>query len=377
MRIRSSSNRWYRKVLLLATLLPCLLSTEPVSAQSKLSNHKSELIREALVNVVNREKLPGMIAAIANADGVMAIGSAGVRKEGSNVAITDSDLFHIGSCTKAMTATLLAQFVDEGVITWDTTLIDVFPEYRIKIHPDYYKVTLWQLLTHRAGVPANAKDWWVHQKMELKARRQTIMLENLKEARSEKPGQFLYSNLGYMIAGSMAEKLSGTRWETLMKNYLFTPLKMDSVGFGPPGTKWKADQPWGHVKSAGKWQAKQFDNAEPLGPAGRVHCSIEDWAKFIALQLPGKNKPILDRKSLDRLIDSDDDYAAGWMVGERSWAKGITLTHSGSNTMWYAVVWVAPKLNRAFIVATNSMDEKSAAICDKMIGELISIDNEE
>ncbi len=362
----------------MSALLTFLFSWHATEAQTKPNSEKSAKIREVLADFVTREKLPGMIAAITNAEGVIAIGSAGVRKEGSKIAITDGDIFHIGSCTKSMTSTLLARFVDEGVIEWETTLIEIFPEYRSKIHPDYHKVTLWQLLTHRAGLPANAKDWWVHRNKKLIARRQFIMLENLKEAPTEEPGQFLYSNLGYMIAGCMAEKLSRTSWETLIKNYLFDPLNMGSAGFGPPGTKWKTDQPWGHEKKNGEWQAKQFDNAEALGAAGRVHCSLEDWAKFIALQLPGKSKPILNRKSLEKLIKpTDGDYAAGWKVVKRPWAKGVALTHNGSNTMWYTVVWVAPELDRAFIVATNSKDDKSAAICDKMIGKLISIDKGE
>lgn len=376
MRIRSASDHWYRQVFLISALLTSLLSANFALAQTKSENDKSVKIREALTDIVTREKLPGMIAAITNADGLIAIGSAGVRKVGSNEAVTENDLFHIGSCTKAMTSTLLARFVDEGVITWETTLIEIFPEYRRKIHPDYHQITLWQLVTHRAGLPANAKDWWNHRNKKLIARRQFIMLENLKEAPTGKPGQFLYSNLGYMIAGCMAEKLSKTSWEVLMKDYLFDPLDMKSAGFGPPGKRNQIDQPWGHAKKNGQWQAKQFDNAETLGPAGRVHCTLEDWAKFIALQLPAKKTPILNRKSLDHLIEPDGDYAAGWLVAQRSWAKGTTLSHSGSNMMWYTLVWVAPELNRAFIVATNSKDDKSAAVCDKMIGKLIAIDKE-
>ena len=78
---------------------------------------------------------------------------------------------------------------------------------------------------------------------------------------------------------------------------------------------------------------------------------------------------------LNKLKAPTDQYAGGWIVVKRSWGKGFVLTHSGSNTMWYTVVWVAPRLNRAFIVATNSKDENSRSICDKLIGKLIKIDN--
>lgn len=52
-----------------------------------------------------------------------------------------------------MTATMIATLVAEGKLSWETKLIEAIPELRGKIHTDYYKITLWQLLTHRAGIP--------------------------------------------------------------------------------------------------------------------------------------------------------------------------------------------------------------------------------
>ena len=361
------------QVLRLATLcgiVLCLAAHHSARAQ----NNQSELIRQALQATIEQEKIPGMVAAITDADGVLAIASAGIRKAGSKEEFSPTDLIHIGSCTKAMTSALMAVFVEKNLISWDTTLIEVFPEYRSKIHPDYHQVTLWQLLSHRAGLPANAEDWWVHRRKKVIERRQTIMLENCSDAPKGKAGDYLYSNLGYMIAGCMAEKIGRKSWEELIEKHLFQPLQMKSAGFGPPGSERKADQPWGHVRSGNQWTPKHFDNAEALGPAGRVHCSVEDWAKFVALQMP-ESSSLLKRESLNTLITPQaGEYAGGWIVVKRPWAKGTALTHSGSNTMWYCVVWAAPEINRAYLVATNSRDDKTPKICDQFIGKLIEID---
>ncbi len=112
-----------------------------------------------------------MVAAIISSDGVISISSAGVRKAGSGIAFTTDDLVHLGSCTKAMTSTMIATLVAEGKLDWDTKLIDVIPELKGNIHSDYYNITLWQLLTHRAGLPRNAMDWDAHKKKEIKERR--------------------------------------------------------------------------------------------------------------------------------------------------------------------------------------------------------------
>ncbi|MFK5924269.1 MAG: serine hydrolase domain-containing protein [Verrucomicrobiota bacterium] len=361
------------KVVIFLFTLP-LLVCQTSQAQTKIEREKSALIKAALIKSINQNKIPGMLAAIIDSDGLIAIAAAGVRKSGNKKKITPQDLVHLGSCTKAMTSTLLARFVDESSISWETTLIEVFPEYKNKIHPDYHQTTLWQLATHRSGIATNAQDWRAHRNMTIKVRRQTIMLENLKQASAGKPGEFLYSNLGYMTAACMIEKLSRTSWEDLMKSFIFKPLDMKSAGFGAPGRPGEIKQPWGHIKKSGRWSPIQSDNAAALGPAGRVHCSLQDWAKFIALQLPEKTPVILNRKKLDRLIQPTGEYAAGWLVTQRTWGKGTVLSHSGSNTMWHALLWVAPKLDRAYLVVTNSNDEKSTVICDDMIGKLIAID---
>ncbi|NRA37905.1 MAG: penicillin-binding protein, partial [Planctomycetes bacterium] len=135
------------------------------------------------------------------------------------------------------------------------------------------------------------------------------------------------------------------------------------------------DQPWGHVYKNDIWHALQVDNPAPLGPAGRVHCQITDWLDFLRLQLPlyAKKNVLLNDDQLQRLIIPNGDYAAGWIVGHRPWAQGITLWHNGSNTTWYTNVWIAPKIDRIFLVALNSYNDQSAQICDEMIGQLINM----
>ncbi|MBT5909659.1 MAG: beta-lactamase family protein [Opitutae bacterium] len=360
----------FRKIISIVTLF---LLIQPAYAELSKEEAKSKKVEEVLTKTVAQAKVPGMVAAITSSKGVLAIGTAGVRKIGTDVKLTKLDRIHLGSCTKAMTSVLLATLVAEEKLTWETSLIDILPELKGKIHSHYHTITVWQLLTHRAGVEANAASWWIHGKMELKKRRLAILQANLKQAPARKHGVYHYSNLGYMIAGCMAEKVTASTWESLMQKRIFDPLGMDSTGFGPPGASGKTDQPWGHVRSGDRWRPRQFDNAEALGPAGRVHASFADWAKLLAMQLSGGKSLGLDRKILDKLITPTGNYAGGWRVTKRPWGKGTVLTHSGSNAMWYALVWMAPQLDRAFLVATNSRDNDSHAICDQMIGKLIQI----
>jgi len=344
-------------------------------SRTRPDQSKSEAIRRALSEIVAAGKAPGMIAAIFSSHGLVAMGSAGVRKAGSAVVLTDHDLVHLGSCTKAMTAVMIATLVAEGKLGWDTKLTEAIPELNKGLHPDYRGVTLWQLLTHRAGVVNNAEDWGAHGDREIKERRLALLKDNLAQPAPTPVGGFSDSNFGYMIAACMAERITGSSWDALMKKRVFDPLGMSSAGFGEPDAGGAVDQPWGHVGSEGRWLPSRDYDEEALGPAGEIHCTVEDWGKFLALQLRDRN-PILDRKHLDKLLEPAGFYAGGWgIIDGLGWAKGKAHTHNGSNGLWYATVLVAPGIDRAFAVATNSRDfAETSDLCAGMLRQLKTLD---
>src|ERR1051325_7290743 len=94
----------------------------------------------------------GMAAAVLRGERIIAQGAAGGRKRGTAERITPDDRFHLGSCTKAMTATLVAMLVEEGKLSWTTTLGELFADTVKPMHPAWEKVTLRQGLAHRAGL---------------------------------------------------------------------------------------------------------------------------------------------------------------------------------------------------------------------------------
>ena len=300
-------------------------------------------------------KSPGLIAAIIDEAGVRAIASAGVRKQGAPEKFTIHDQVHIGPNAIAMTSTMLATLVEDGTFVngWDTTISEVFPELVSEIHHGYHHVTLWQLVSHAGGIAPNARNWWAHTGLEITERRYTIMKENLTHPPAGPIGEFRYSNLSYLVAGVMAEQLTGKSWETLMEERLFTPLGMDSAGFGPPSTPHKVDQPWGHEREGASWVPSQTGNPAALGPAGTVHVSIADWAKFIQLWFPNSGPKILDREALNTLITPrSGDYAAGWFMFPSTGTK----VSEGSNGYWDSTLWVIPDRERAYLVVANAYD---------------------
>jgi CubicO group peptidase (beta-lactamase class C family) len=317
-----------------------------------------------------------LIGAVVSGGTIESLGAAGVRKVGDPQPVEPGDQVHLGSCTKAMTATMMGTLVDARTLEWSSTVRAVFGARAEPLHRDFQAVTLEQLLTHRAGLPADGPWWRLHGSNTTEQRRD-LLGRMMSAAPQSPPGtKYAYSNVGYALAGLMAEEVTGQSWETLMGERIFAPLGMSSAGFGAPGTAGKVDQPWGHTALGRVFLPSQSDNAPPLGPAGTVRCTVSDWGKFAVQHLgdPKTRPRLLQAETLRKLhTPAGGDYAAGWIVVERPWAGGVALTHSGSNTMWVAIIWVAPVRNFAVLVAANAGGKAAAAACDQAIGALVML----
>ena len=358
----------------------------------------------------------GMAAAVLRGERIIAQGVAGVRKRGTAERITLDDRFHLGSCGKAMTATLVAMLVEEGKLNWTTTLGEVFADTVKPIDPAWEKVTLRQVLAHRSGLRLDPDGlarvfnlFFLAPYASLRSRPESMRsseetlpqqrLEIARQALSCPPGippgtKFWYSNVGYILAGAVLEHLTGRAWEDLMRERLFQPLGISTGGFGQPGTAGKTDQPWGHSSFVGKPIAPGSPVAQfPLyyGPAGMAHMTITDWAKFIGLHLRGDPANPHCQAALLKLDTFAElhavaptatyskgcvmrgiiflcigdaapavTYCAGGFISPASWAKGTQpgdtgrrLWHAGGNGQWLCAAFIAPEIDFAVLVACN------------------------
>jgi len=333
-----------------------------------------------LAPIIQKHDVPGMAAAVVRNGEIVAVGVAGVRTRGKPDKVATADRFHIGSDTKAMTAMLCGILVDEGKLKWSQTLGETFPELKKSMNPQYQAVTLEQLLTHRGGAPGELeKDqlWgklWQYKGTPTGARRLLLQGVTSKPPQATPGTKFIYSNAGFSIAGYMAEKVTRKSWEDLMREKIFRPLGMASAGFGAPGTRAKNDQPRGHKADGSPVEpGPEADNPVAIGPAGIVHCSIGDWAKFAAANLPSAKTKLVKPETLEKLhtpARGDPPYAMGWIIADNQpWAGGPALTHAGSNTMWFAVAWLAPNKDFAVLVACNQANDQA---CNDAVLALIA-----
>jgi CubicO group peptidase (beta-lactamase class C family) len=323
-----------------------------------------------------------MAVAVVSPDRLVGLGVAGVRARGTNDTIERTDRFHLGSCTKAVTATLAAQLVAEGKLRWDSSVGAVLGPSVASMHDEWKAVTLDELLHHRGGAPngSDPKDWAAAWKCKESPQecRAAFVASMLSRPLAQPRGKYVYSNQGYAIVGRMCEVAAQRDWESLVIERIAKPLGATTAGFGPPSKAANGKAPRGHDETGA---VKDIDNPPAIGPGGTLHLSMEDWARFVASHLRGESTPALGIPT-DAFVHlhsapavDGDRYACGWRVAERTWG-GRVLTHAGSNTVWYCVAWLAPKPPQdepfAVLVACNQGGEKATQATDEAAAAAIA-----
>ncbi|MCJ7453169.1 MAG: beta-lactamase family protein [Steroidobacteraceae bacterium] len=330
------------------------------------------VLEETLAAARERDQLPA-VAALVQIDGrIEAEAALGVRALGHPEKVTLDDRWHIGSDTKAFTSTMIARLVERHVMSFDDTLATAFPSLAQDMDPAYRNVTVTQLLSHTAGLPALTDDkelpefLAVIQTVEgVREQRAAIARNYLTTPPASKSGEFAYSNLGFILAGAIAEARTGKTWEQLIRELVFEPLGIRNTGFGVPGNAGKVDEPWGHEEVAGKLvpidpARVDADNPLALGPAGTINIALRDWVLFAQDQLDGAHGhgKLLKPETYQTLqTPVTGNYALGW--GAKLGPDGVPLllTHSGSNGFWVADIRIMPLHNMIFLTVTNAGNE--------------------
>ena len=309
-----------------------------------------------------RHGLPALAIAVIDRDSIR-VTIRGVRKVGSPVPAQAGDLFHLGSLTKAMTATMIGRLVEAGTLTWNRTLIEAFPQFADSMVTAYRNVTLAQLLQHRGGMPAfeSIEDFaalpaFAGNDVE---QRRAFVRWLVTRAPAVAPGTYRYSNAGYGVAAAIAEAATGSSWEQLLASELLDPLGVEGT-FGWP-TDHDAAQPWGHIVEGGS--LVPFNPASGrvptvVAPAGDLSQSLEAYGRFARLHLRALlgTPQLLSATTFQTLhTPAAGDYAMGW---QKVTLQGrLVYTHEGSAGTFAAFVLLDPSRGGAYVIATNALSD--------------------
>ncbi len=249
-------------------------------------------LNERLINAVKNNIIPGMNYGIISNEEI--IGSIGYKKLfPDKEEISIDTLYDIASLTKVVvTVPLICKLIDEKKLSFMDNVKTYLNNFK------YDDVTIYHLLTHTSGLPADLNSKEIISKKELLDK--TYGMEKIYETGKE----VIYSDLGYILLGEIIEKIYNKSLDVVAKEELFIPLEMHSTTYNP--TNKEKCAPTEFTQERGLIQGIVHDEKAcslggVAGHAG-VFSTVKDLMNFVKMILNDgvyNNKQILSKNMID------------------------------------------------------------------------------
>jgi D-alanyl-D-alanine carboxypeptidase len=331
-----------------------------VSTTIGFGQQTNQLLDSLVKDTRLKYNIPSIAVSLITIDTVH-YGIAGNRKIHGNEAVKLTAKYHLGSNTKAITSFLAFKSIERGDVNLSTRFLELFPELKGQVGPDYDTIDLGDLLSHNAGVQSYTSgiEYKKLPKFEGTAteRRYAFVKYLLNQKPVKEKGT--YSNAGYIVAAMMLGKAKGGTYEEALEETM-KELDLDYfIGFP---NKQDTLNPWGHWKEGKNLIALSPDHFYKLEdyalPAGDVSMNILDYSSFIQLHLRGLHNlnNYLLSENYERMHFSLQNYSYGW--GNSNNNGSMISHHDGSAGTYYCHTVVLPAPGIAVVIMVNSAEGK-------------------
>lgn len=277
------------------------------------------------------------------------------RVHDSIITIKNKDSrFEIGSISKVFTATLLANFVNEGKVKLDDEINKALP-FQLK---DDIKITYIQLANHTSGLEKQPfvllPDWSPINPY------RNLTNEDLKKYMKDKlhllsiPGQeYHYSTIGMGVLGYTLSTLANKDYETLLQEKIFSKYKMiNSTSL----RHWENENIVHGIDNRGIVFEKNWDIGY-LKPGGGLVSTVEDLSKFAIAQFDSSNVELaLTRKKTFeteiKVKNNKMNIGLGWLIAEENTGE-VYFCHGGVTRGFCSNMVLNIKRKTGMIVLTN------------------------
>lgn len=298
----------------------------------------------------------------------------GYRNFETKVPLDTTDIFELASVSKQFTAMVIMMLKEDGKLNYDDPLEKYLPEL------PYPKITIRHLLTHTSGLPdyqAIMDQHWDKSKV---AGNEEILNYLIKY---QPPVLFLpgekyeYSNTGYVLLGSIAEKASGQDFIALCREEIFHPIKMESTDIRSLEEK-KAIENFalGHIFIEEKQRYVRADSfpssnytiwlGNRKGP-GRISSTSTDlllWDRALDEGELVNSQTLLEAYTPMKLTnDSLSYYGFGWMLNKNN---PHIVFHTGDNPGYKTKIVRFTDQDKTLIILCNNAHAKFASIADAL-----------
>ena len=317
-----------------------------------------------LQRMVEKPTMVGMAVGIVENGRITFLNGYGETMEGSGEKVTPETVFRWASVSKGVAATMVAKLAEEGKLSFDQPVASVAPSLHLPGGNELV-ATVGDVLSHRLGLYRNAFDNKLEEGQDVTVLRGTLATLNSICP----PGTcWSYQNVAYDAASEMAAKVSGVRYQELVKRDLFRPLGMTSATLDRAGLV--DAKSWARPHSVGRRVLEVNDNYYRVPAAGGVNSNVKDMSLWMLAQM-GEMPQVLSpklletihaprvktpgergrmRKVLERLGEAD--YGYGWRSYE--YAGHHIIGHRGGVDGYRSLILFDPKMKSGVVALWNS-----------------------
>lgn len=303
-----------RYLLILILCLNCNLS---IFGQKTIPDKRFAGLDTTISRFLKDWHAAGCAVAVVEKDKVIYARGFGYRDWSKKVPVTENTLFAIGSCTKAFTSSLLGMAVKDGKLDLDKPVHDYLPE--LKFYNEYLTdhVTARDMMSHRTGLPRHDYVWYGSS-----ASRDSLLYRiRFLEPSAELRQRYQYNNFMFIAQGVLAEKLFGKKWETLVKEKIFTPLGMNTANFSVHDLAKTTDFSYAYRDQNDSIDKMDFRDIDAVGPAGSINASVKEMANWVRTWINGgkfEGKEIIPASYVSQAIASQMIAGSGYPSPENA-----------------------------------------------------------
>lgn len=225
--------------------------------------------------------VPGMAVGAVKDGKVVLLKGYGFRNLEDRQPVTENTLMAIGSNSKSFTVVLMGQLVDEGKLDWDRPVRDYLPDFQLQDEYAARNMRVKDLVTHVSGLPRH-DDMWYGRSL---SREQIYQRLRHLEPTTSLRGRYQYNNLMFLTAGYLLEKITGRRWDDLVRERIFRPLGMSRSITSTNDMPGSGDFSYPYLLFDGKLVRVPFRNIDNVGPAGSINSSVAEMMNYVQMQI--------------------------------------------------------------------------------------------
>jgi D-alanyl-D-alanine carboxypeptidase len=371
------ADHWHLSALvLMASVLvlpPAVAESSPPAAQLPEVTAALTVLDAWIAATVASREVPGLSIGIVSGQDLLWAKGYGLADLERKIPATASTVYRIGSISKLFTATAIMQLRDRGHLRLDDAVETSLPWFRLAhVDPDDPKITIRDLLTHLSGLPRDAPTpYW--NDLNFPTRAELIHVLPSQEVVFPPATEWKYSNLAFAIAGEVLATVSREPYAEYVTRHILTPLGMTATTVTPTATLPDLAVGYERRVPGAPRAVAAFTETRALAPAANLASSVEDLAKFVALQLrdgPAGGTQILRGATLREM------QRVQWL--EPSWRRGqgigfairrvsghVRIGQGGSVRGYQARLEIEPARQLGVIVLTNANDERPLRYVDQ------------